>query len=160
MRNVDFDGSLDGSTGVFARRFDRIDRAVELGLASGRVISVAFPSSAPADADESNPLLDRIEAYLGGERDDFGDVQVALTLATDRRRVLEATRKIPYGETATTSQVARLSGLDPDDPDDVETVRDALRENPTPLFVPDHRVDAETATPPAVTEVLRSIERE
>lgn len=158
MSNVDLDGSLNGSTGVFARRFDRIDRAVELGLASGRVISVSFRESAPADADGDHPLLDRIGAYLAGERDEFDDVPVALTLATDRRRVLEATRKIPYGETATVSQVVRLSGLDPDDPDDVELVREALRENPTPLFVPDHRVEAKTATPAGVAETLRSVE--
>ncbi|AUX07915.1 methylated DNA-protein cysteine methyltransferase [Halalkaliarchaeum desulfuricum] len=155
---MEFDGSLNGSTGVFARQFDRIGRVVQLGLASGRVISVSFPESAPADADTDHPLLDRIGAYLGGERDDFEDVGVALTLATDRRRVLEATRKIPYGETATVSQVVQLSGLNPDEPDDVETVRDALDENPTPLFIPDHRVEAKTATPEDVAETLRGIE--
>ena len=144
---------------MFARQFERIGRAVELGLASGRVISVSFPESAPADADADHPLLDRIGAYLGGEPDDFSDVQVALTLSTDRRRVLEATRKIPYGETATVSQVVQLSGLDSDDPEDVELVKDALEENPTPLFVPDHRVEASTATPEDVAETLRAIER-
>ena len=154
-----FDGSLNGSTGVFARQFDRIGRAVELGVASGRVISVSFPESASADADADHPLLDRIGAYLGGEPDDFSDVQVALTLATDRRRVLEATQKIPYGETATVSQVVQLSGLDSDDPEDIELVKDALEENPTPLFVPDHRVEAKTATPDDVAETLRAIER-
>ncbi|MDR5671857.1 MGMT family protein [Halalkaliarchaeum sp. AArc-GB] len=156
---MDFDGSLNGSTGVFARQFERIGRAVELGLASGRVISVSFPESAPADADADHPLLDRIGAYLEDEPDDFSDVQVALTLSTDRRRVLEATRKIPYGETATVSQIVQLSGLDSDDPEDVELVKDALEENPTPLFVPDHRVEARTATPEDVAETLRAIER-
>ena len=144
---------------MFARQFERIGRAVELGLASGRVISVSFPESAPADADADHQLLDRIGAYLGGEPDDFSEVQVALTLATDRRRILEATRKIPYGETATVSQVVQLSGLDSDDPEDVELVKDALEGNPTPLFVPDHRVEARTATPEDVAETLRAIER-
>lgn len=144
---------------MFARRFDRLDRAIEIGLASGRVISVSFPESPPADAESEHQLLDRFEAYLAGEEDDFSDVQVALTLATDRRRVLEATRKIPYGETATVSQVVQLSGLNPDEPDDVETVRDALDENPTPFFIPDHRVEATTATPESVAETLRVIER-
>jgi methylated-DNA-[protein]-cysteine S-methyltransferase len=51
-----------------------------------------------------------------------------------------------------------MAGLDPDDADDLATIRTALRENPTPLFVPDHRVEGEWATPPGVAARFRDAE--
>jgi len=57
-----------GTSGVFAREVDEIGRAVEVGFAGGRVISVSFPTTAPADAAADHDLLDRIEAYRGRAR--------------------------------------------------------------------------------------------
>lgn len=146
-------------TGIYARESEVLGRAVQLGVASGRVISVSFPEAVPADAETEHPLLDRMVAYLAGEADDFHDVEVALTVPTDQRRVLEAVRTLPHGETISVERLARLAGLDDDDADDLETVRSALGENPTPILVPDHRVrDASGATLPAVAERLRSLE--
>ncbi|MFB6161554.1 MAG: MGMT family protein [Haloferacaceae archaeon] len=147
-------------TGVFAREFPAIDRTVEVGVAAGRVISVSFSHSPPADADPDHPVLDRIAAALAGDPDaDLAGVEVALTVPTDHRRVLEATRQVPRGETATLAQVAHMANLDPDDEDDVATVREALAENPVPLLVPDHRVpDVPGATPTDVAEFLRDTE--
>jgi methylated-DNA-[protein]-cysteine S-methyltransferase len=145
--------------GVYARTVDRLGRAVQVGVAGGRVISVSFPESVPADAAGDHPLLDRVEAYLEGADDDFDDVDVALTLPTDLRRVLTALRSVPRGRTVSVGKLASLAGLDADDADDLETVRTALRENPVPLFVPDHRVrDAPGATPAGVAERLRDVE--
>ncbi|MFB6089459.1 MAG: MGMT family protein [Halobellus sp.] len=145
--------------GVVARKSDRLDRAVEIGLASGRVISVSFPETPPADADSDHPLLDRVFAYLDGETDHFDDVEVALTVPTDQRAVLEATRNVPHGETVSLDRVIRMAGLDPDERADVETARSALGGNPVPLFVPDHRVrDAPSGAPSSVAERLREIE--
>jgi len=145
--------------GVFARASERLNRTVEIGVASGRVISVSFPETPPDDAESDHPLLDRVFAYLDGEADHFDDVEVALTVPTDQRRVLEATRNVPHGETVTLDRVIRMAGLDPDDRADVETARTALSENPVPLFVPDHRVrDAPGGAPPSVAERLREIE--
>lgn len=145
--------------GIYARESSTLGRAVQLGIASGRVISVSFPESAPADAEPDHPLLDRVFAYLDGAEDHFDDVDIALTVPTEQRRVLEATRKLPYGATVTVERVARLAGLDDEDEEDLLTVRTALQENPTPLFVPDHRVrDAGGATPADVAERLRSLE--
>jgi len=147
--------------GVFARGFDRLGRAVEIGVASGSVISVAFPGSVGEDAGRDHPLFDRIDAYLGGASDHFDDVEVALTVPTDHRRVLEATRNVPYGETVSLDRVARMAGLDPDDDGDRGTARTALAGNPVPLFVPDHRVrDAPGGAPADVAERLRKIESE
>ncbi|MFA1610428.1 MGMT family protein [Halobellus rubicundus] len=145
--------------GVFARTSERLDRAVEIGVASGRVISVSFPETPPGDADSDHPLLDRVFAYLDGEADHFDDVAVALTVPTDQRQVLEAIRNVPHGETVSLDRVIRMAGLNPDEREDVETARTALAENPVPLFVPDHRVrDAPGAAPSAVAERLRAIE--
>jgi methylated-DNA-[protein]-cysteine S-methyltransferase len=147
--------------GIYARESERLGRTVQIGLASGRVISVSFPESPPPDASPDHRLLDRVFAYLGGDADHFDDVEVALTVPTDQRRVLDAVRKLPYGETVSLDRVVRIAGLDDEDEGDRETARTALRENPVPLFIPDHRVrDAPGATPDEVARALRGVESE
>ncbi|WP_284014549.1 MGMT family protein [Halobaculum litoreum] len=149
-----------GDTGVFGREYPAIDAAVELGTASGRLISVSFPDSVAADAAGDHDLLDRIAAYLAGAEDDFADVPVAITVPTVQRDVLESVRTVPYGDPADLELVVRMTaGLDHEDEADLATAREALRANPIPIVVPDHRVrDAEGATPPAVAARLREIE--
>lgn len=146
--------------GIYARESPYLERYVQLGVASGRVLSVSFPGTPEQEAKEEHPLLDRIEAYLEGESDDFSDVDVAMTMATDHRKVLEAVRTIPYGESITVRALARLTaGLDPESEDDGILIRTALDENPAPLIVPDHRVsDGPSAAPPAIEQRLRSLE--
>lgn len=149
----------DVTSGVFARQFADLDRAVQLGLASGRLLKVEFPTRVPDDAEPDAELLDRVEEYLGGTQDDFDDVILAITVPTDQRDVLKATRQVPYGEEAMVSQVARMANLDPDDPDDVALVTEALRANPVPLVIPDHRVQGGPyATPEPVRSTFRSVE--
>jgi methylated-DNA-[protein]-cysteine S-methyltransferase len=146
--------------GIYARESEYLDRYVQVGIAQGRVISVSFPETPDGDAEDEHDLLDRIEAYLDGVEENFDDVQVALTVPTDQRKVLEAVREIPYGEDSSVSQLARLTaGLDGDDDDDLRAVREALTENPAPLLLPDHRVrDGPGATPPGIVDKLRSVE--
>lgn len=145
---------------MYARESERLGRAVQIGVAGGRVISVSFPESPPADAAADHPLLDRAFDYLDGAEDHFDDAPVALTVPTERRRALEAVRKIPHGETVAVDRVVGLAGLDAESEEDVATVRGALAENPVPLFVPDHRVEGSAgATPREVAERLRAIER-
>ena len=146
--------------GIYARSLPDLGRAVQVGVAGGRIISVSFPRNPDAGAGHGHELLDRIEAYFDGEPDAFDDVTVALTLPTDRRRVLEALRGIPYGETVDVAGLARVTPrLDADDSDAGETVRAALAENPAPLLVPDHRVhDGTSAAPTAVADRMRRIE--
>lgn len=149
---------MDGA-GVYARESAALDRAIEVGIASGRVVSVAFPASTPEDAESDHDLLDRIDAHAAGTADDFADVEVGLTVPTDHRRVLEATRKFPPGETATLNRALRMAGLTPDDDDDRATAREALRANPVPLLLPDHRItDVDGATPEPVGRRLRAAE--
>ncbi|MFD1684478.1 MGMT family protein [Halobellus litoreus] len=147
--------------GIFARESERLGRAVEIGIASGRVVGVSFPETVPADAGAEHPVLDRVFAYLDGEADHLADVEIGLTVPTEHRRVLEAARNVPHGETVSLDRVIRMAGLDPDESADVETARTALAENPVPLVVPDHRVrDAPGGAPASVAERLREIESE
>ncbi|WP_049982872.1 MGMT family protein [Halorubrum sp. BV1] len=174
------------TSGVFARQFEEIGRAVEVGFAGGRVIAVSFPAETPADAETDHALLDRIGAYLRDEPADggsagnsvggtdtagggaepttrgaapFSDVQIGLTVPTDRRRVLDALRSVPTGESVSVSRLTRSAGYDDNDADDLDTVTRALRENPIPLLLPDHRVQGGPyATPGEVRDVLRRVE--
>lgn len=149
----------DVTSGVFAREFDRLDRAVQLGFASGQLIKVEYPSRVSADADSTHDVLDRVADYLAGEEDNFDDVPLAITVPTDQRRVLEAVRQVPYGENASVSQVARMANLDPNEPDDVALAKEALRGNPAPLVIPDHRVQGGPySTPGDVRTTFRSVE--
>lgn len=146
--------------GIYAREIPFLDRSVQIGVASGRVIAVSFPRARPDDAGESHPVLDQITAYCNGEPIEVGSIEVALTMATDRRDVLAALRSVPYGETVTVEQLTGMTpDLDPSSEDDRDFVRSTLAENPLPLLVPDHRVrDGPSGAPPVVEQRFRSIE--
>lgn len=145
-----------GGAGLYARAFDDAS-VVQVGAAAGKVISVSFPDEVPSDAGTDHPALDAVGAALAGEADPR-TVEVALTVPTAQRDVLEAVQQVPPGERASLAQVAHMAGLDPDEAADLDTIRTALHENPTPIFVPDHRVEGEWATPPDVAARLRAAE--
>lgn len=146
--------------GIYARESPILDRAVQIGQASGKVLRVTFPSEPDDDAEPEHPLLDRIFAYLEGNQDDFEDVEVALTMPTDQRPALESVRQVRYGEDVDVETLTRMTpGLDADDEEDQRTVREALASNPAPLVIPDHRVrDGPSAAPAEVEQRLRSLE--
>ncbi|WP_229115200.1 MGMT family protein [Halapricum desulfuricans] len=151
---------MSADAGIYARESTVLGRHVQIGVAGERVLAVSFPDRPDEQAESDHSLLDRIEAYLGGERDDFADVTVALTVPTDRRSVLETLREIPYGNAVTVEQLTRMTaGLDPESDGDRETVRTALAENPAPLLLPDHRVrDGPSGAPSDVADQLRRVE--
>ncbi|AXR81465.1 MGMT family protein [Natrarchaeobaculum sulfurireducens] len=147
--------------GIYARESTYLDRYVQLGVASGRVLSVSFPETPDGEAEPEHPVLEQIFEYLDGiEPVTFENVQVALTMPTDQRAVLEQVREIPYGNQVDVERLARMTPeLDPDNEDDLILVRTTLDENPAPLLLPDHRVrDGPSAAPPAIEQKLRSLE--
>jgi methylated-DNA-[protein]-cysteine S-methyltransferase len=148
------------AAGIYARKSSYLDRHVQIGIAQGRVISVSFPVNRPDDAGDEHSLLDRVEAYLDGGRDDFSDVQIAMTMQTDHGDVLETVRGIGYGQEQTVDGLARMvPGLDHDEQSDRTLVREALAANTAPLVIPDHRIrDGPSGAPPDVEQKLRSIE--
>ena len=146
--------------GIFAMQSAYLERYVQVGAAGGKVLSVSFPRAADEDAGTGLPLLDRIERYLEGDRDDFEDVDVGLTVPTAHRRVLEVLRNVGYGSQVSVEKLTAMTAdLDPDDDSDQDLVRTALAENPIPLVIPDHRVrDGPSGAPPDVEQKLRSLE--
>jgi methylated-DNA-[protein]-cysteine S-methyltransferase len=149
----------DYETGIYARESPYLERYVQLGVASEKLINVSFPEEPNEAAEAEYPLLDRIFAYLEGDSDEFTDVDIALTVPTEQRTVLEALRNVPYGEDVPVERLARMAGLDDADEADLRTVRMALDTNPVPIVVPDHRVrDGPSSAPPRVEQRLRSLE--
>ena len=146
--------------GIYARESAVLDRYIQLGIAQGRVLTVEFPHQPDDETEADHPLLDRIEAYLRGNEDDFEDVEVALTMETDHRDVLEKLREIPYGDSGTVRQVALMvPGRSDDSEDDLRAIQDALRANPAPIFIPTHRVtDGPDTLPSDVAAKVRAVE--
>jgi methylated-DNA-[protein]-cysteine S-methyltransferase len=151
---------MDETAGIYARESTYLDRYVQLGIAQGRVISVSFPAAPDDGAEPDHDLLDRIDSYLQGTADEFDDVTVALTMATDQRAVLETLREVPYGDGISVEQLVRMTpDLDADEESDHTLVREVLAGNPAPLLVPDHRVrDGPSGAPAPVEQKLRALE--
>ena len=102
----------------------------------GRITSLAFGevcgSSGSTVLDSAFTQLDE---YLNGERESF---ELALDPeGTDfQRMVWAALTLIPYGETASYSEIARRIGH----PNACRAVGNANNRNPIPIFIPCHRV--------------------
>lgn len=79
----------------------------------------------------------RIRSHLAGTPEDFKDLPVDLQDTTPfRRRVLEAARGIPTGETRTYGELARAVGS----PGAARAVGQAMATNPMPVVIPCHRI--------------------
>jgi methylated-DNA-[protein]-cysteine S-methyltransferase len=88
---------------------------------------------APARLDEVRKELDE---YFEGRRHRFGvPLDWALSIGF-RKRVLQATARIPYGSVATYTQMAAKAG----NPRAARAAGNALHHNPIPIVVPCHRV--------------------
>ena len=93
----------------------------------------------PGEVWGAHPLADRLRRYFAGSRDSFADIELELSWCTPfQRRVVEAMRSIPYGETATYGEVAALAGH----PNAQRAVGSVCAANRFPLVVPCHRVVA------------------
>jgi len=106
---------------VFLRRVMRL-RAVEL----------------VPDEGAAGPVLDQMQAYLNGQRQEF-DIDIDWEgVAPFTRRAREAVIQIPYGETRAYGEVAAELGR----PGASRAVGRANATNPSPLVIPCHRVVA------------------
>ncbi len=81
------------------------------------------------------PVIAQLEGYFAGERSDF-DVPVELAGTPFQRRVWNALRSIPYGQTISYGELARRI----DQPSAVRAVGLANGRNPVSVIVPCHRV--------------------
>lgn len=80
-------------------------------------------------------IAEQLREYFAGTRRDF-DLPLAPEGTEFRKKVWDALRRIPYGETRTYGQVAEALGV----PAGRQAVGQANRHNPIPIVVPCHRV--------------------
>ena len=117
--------------GVVRLAFDNEARDTVLGELATRVSPRLL--EAPARLDDVRRELDE---YFDGRRTGFDlALDWALT-AGFRRKVLDATARIPYGSTGTYRSVATAAGS----PNATRAAGTALATNPFPIIVPCHRV--------------------
>ena len=114
---------------------------VGIAEADGAVTNVFFGNTVvPADYTElETPLLHQaglqLAEYLDGKRLDF-DLPLSPEGTEFERRVWQALRAIPYGETRTYGQLAASIGK----PSASRAVGRANSRNPLSIFIPCHRV--------------------
>ena len=117
-------GSLAGS-----------DSAVEVvGFASGSKARSAEPDWERND-EPFKDVARQLGEYFAGKRRDF-DLTIEPAATGFQADVLEALRRIPYGETRSYGDVARSIGR----PKAVRAVGAANGRNPLPILIPCHRV--------------------
>lgn len=103
----------------------------------------AAPAGDPAASpDEAPPwirdLVARTQRHLAGEPQDFTNVPLELDAVPPfARRVYEAARAVPAGQTRTYGDLARSLG---EPPAASRAIGAALGANPWPLIVPCHRI--------------------
>jgi methylated-DNA-[protein]-cysteine S-methyltransferase len=89
-------------------------------------------------------LVERLQAYARGAREDFRDVTIDHARFTDfQRRVIDECRRIPPGATMSYGRLAEMAGR----AGAARAVGNVMRTNPTPLVVPCHRVVAGNGKP-------------
>jgi AraC family transcriptional regulator of adaptative response/methylated-DNA-[protein]-cysteine methyltransferase len=87
------------------------------------------------DAVQMEPFVAQIRAYLHGTRERF-DLPLDIGATAFQRRVWDALRRIPYGQTRSYSELAETLGT----PRAVRAVANACGSNPVALAIPCHRV--------------------
>lgn len=99
-------------------------------------LALKFPQAVliPA-ASENIEFHGQLDEYFRGARRAF-DCRIHLAVSAFVRRVLEETRRIPYGATASYGEVATAIGR----PLAARAVGKALATNPLPIIIPCHRV--------------------
>ncbi|SAK42236.1 O6-methylguanine-DNA methyltransferase [Caballeronia hypogeia] len=87
------------------------------------------------DAAKMEPFIAQIRAYVQGTRERF-DLPLDIGATAFQRRVWEALRRIPYGQTRSYTEIAESVGS----PRAVRAVANACASNPVALAIPCHRV--------------------
>ncbi|SEE58771.1 methylated-DNA-[protein]-cysteine S-methyltransferase [Rhizobiales bacterium GAS191] len=122
--------SADGLTRL---QLPEADRA-----ATERRLRARQHGAAPADPPpQMKQAIGDIQSYLSGQRTDFSAIALDLQRASPfDRKVYEAARHIPWGETTSYGELARRAGC----PGEAREVGQALSRNPVAIIIPCHRI--------------------
>jgi len=126
--------ALDAAAGGAPPRVDVAASAagvVRVTPGTGRIDAAGARARAWAER-----AAEELAEYFAGERSFFTVPTDVVSLAPFHRRVLDAARAIPFGETRPYAWVARRIGA----PAAVRAVGTALGRNPIPFIIPCHRV--------------------
>ena len=126
-------------------RWDVVDSPIGrlLLVSDGRALTSVTMGARESDApragvrDEAGlaEAAEQLNAYFAGELTEF-ELPLAPGGTEFQRRVWQALREIPYGETASYGEIAHAVGR----PDAVRAVGTTNGRNPIPVIVPCHRV--------------------
>lgn len=126
--------SAEGLTRLQLPESDAV--ATERRLRAGVHFAAAWTGEAESPAAINRAVAD-IRRYLAGERIDFTALILDLVdVGSFHRRVYEAVRSVPWGQTVTYRQVAEWAGS----PGAARAVGQALSQNPIAIVIPCHRV--------------------
>jgi len=113
-------------------------------LTESRIAQNSGARSASAPPLQIGTIINRVCQHLIGDLQDFRDIPVDLdAVGPFVRKVCEAAREIPAGQTATYADLAKALGR----PAAARAVGRALGRNPIPLIIPCHRVLAAHGKP-------------
>ncbi len=107
-----------------------VDRA-----ANGDLKQIIMCDEKPSGLAMKDPLQIELDRYFKGELKTF-NTQVTIPGTAFQRAVYEVTLTIPYGQTRSYGDVAKLIG----NPKAARAVGQALNKNPYPILIPCHRV--------------------
>lgn len=126
------------SSKIYRSYFDSPLGVIELTSDGAGITSLTFRQKA-LEAEQPLELLDRckreLAAYFRGELFEFS-LPLSLEGTPFQREVWEALRKIPYGETRSYGDIARLVG----NPGALRAVGGANNKNKIAIIIPCHRV--------------------
>jgi methylated-DNA-[protein]-cysteine S-methyltransferase len=117
-------------------------KRLELPAASAEaaLAALAPPPAALEDAAYFSALITDLERYFSGQAVVFTITLDLTGVPAFRRRVWQATRGIPWGETRSYGWLAAQAGQ----PRGARAVGQAMAHNPVPIVVPCHRVVSTT----------------
>jgi methylated-DNA-[protein]-cysteine S-methyltransferase len=121
--------------------------ALAIGQDSPAAVRRAYPNlggngneeQTPDECDWNPKLRRKLEQFARGSAVEFSDIEVSLPQLSDfQRRVIEATRRVRYGETIAYGELAARAGY----PGAARAVGSVMSSNRLPIIVPCHRVIA------------------
>ncbi len=107
------------------------DQIVRIGTEPPHISTAMRRDTMPVLQHSATALM----RYLSGEKTTFGD-DIPLHLLPFQREVFAAVRRIPYGKTASSQDIARAIGK----PHAIRAVETVCRNNPLYIIVPCHRI--------------------